>query len=275
METIILSQYGNQYHDMRANITIWEPLSQDEYSHDYHSTPILASSQVAWGRGYPHTVLSIPQTPHHTICKSNMAPWSSAQRHRRRSWQWTMGRWSCSPGRCTRQRSRGETAPQCAADSRNSTNQNSGMDAQGESPGIGNGGGRTGRETRYDVCPRSQPMFESPLPQSYYNSGANKHTCISSVKLQLYSIMKSDWSGTWLLLSIDATYHGFYCVRKLLTYTMTITALWSVSTRKPGCLSYSWTDSSNENYESWKASGPWTQPSCLYVQTHCHSYRLK
>jgi len=40
---------------------------------------------------------------------------------------------------------------------------------------------------------------------------------------------------------------------------MTITALWTVSTRKPGCLSYSWTDSSNENYASRKALGPWTQ----------------
>ena len=28
---------------------------------------------------------------------------------------------------------------------------------------------------------------------------------------------------------------------------------------------YSWTASSNENDASWKASGPWTQPSCLYM----------
>jgi len=46
---------------------------------------------------------------------------------------------------------------------------------------------------------------------------------------------------------------------------MTITAFQTVSTKKPGCLGYSWTDSSNENYESWKASRPWTQLSCLYV----------
>ena len=34
-------------------------------------------------------------------------------------------------------------------------------------------------------------------------------------RLQLYSILKSDWSGTWLLLPIDTTYRGFYCVRGL------------------------------------------------------------
>ena len=34
-------------------------------------------------------------------------------------------------------------------------------------------------------------------------------------RLQLYSSLKSDWSGTWLLLPIDATYRGFYCVRGL------------------------------------------------------------
>ena len=34
----------------------------------------------------------------------------------------------------------------------------------------------------------------------------------TNIRLQLYSILKSDWSGTWLLLPIDATYHGFYCV---------------------------------------------------------------
>ena len=34
-------------------------------------------------------------------------------------------------------------------------------------------------------------------------------------RLQLYSILKSDWSGTWRLLPIDTTYCGFYCVRGL------------------------------------------------------------
>jgi len=76
--------------------------------------------------------------------------------------------------------------------------------------------------------------------------------------MSLYSILKSDWSGTWLLLPIDITYCGFYCVCRLFAYTMTITALQSVSMWKTGCLSYSWTDSSNENYKSWKASDPWT-----------------
>ena len=28
------------YHDIGTNITIWEPLSQHDYCHDYHSTPI-------------------------------------------------------------------------------------------------------------------------------------------------------------------------------------------------------------------------------------------
>ena len=37
----------------------------------------------------------------------------------------------------------------------------------------------------------------------------------TSLRLQLYSILKSDWSGTWLLLPIDATSCGFYCVRGL------------------------------------------------------------
>jgi len=69
----------------------------------------------------------------------------------------------------------------------------------------------------------------------------------------------------WVLLPIDATYRRFYCVGRLFTYAMTITALQSISKWKTGCLSYSWTHTSNENYESWKASGPWTQLSCLYV----------
>ena len=42
-------------------------------------------------------------------------------------------------------------------------------------------------------------------------------------------------------------------------------SLWTVSMQKTGCLSYSWTDSSNENYKRWKALGRWTQPSCLYI----------
>ena len=36
-----------------------------------------------------------------------------------------------------------------------------------------------------------------------------------TIRLRLYSILKSDWSGTWLLLPIDAMYCGFYCVRGL------------------------------------------------------------
>ena len=44
---------------------------------------------------------------------------------------------------------------------------------------------------------------------------------------------------------------------------MTITALRTVSIRKPGCLSYSWKDSSNENYESWKARPRAHGHSCL------------
>ena len=39
--------------------------------------------------------------------------------------------------------------------------------------------------------------------------------CVVSFRLQLYSILKSDWSGTWFLLPIDATYRGFDCVRGL------------------------------------------------------------
>ena len=45
------------------------------------------------------------------------------------------------------------------------------------------------------------------------------HTlCVHAIlafRLQLYSILKSDWSGTWLLLPMDAMYHGFYCVHGL------------------------------------------------------------
>jgi len=37
-------------------------------------------------------------------------------------------------------------------------------------------------------------------------------SCYSKFRLQLYSILKSDWSGTWLLLPIDATYREFYYV---------------------------------------------------------------
>ena len=34
--------------------------------------------------------------------------------------------------------------------------------------------------------------------------------CQPDLRLQLYSILKYDWWGTWLLLPIDATYRGFY-----------------------------------------------------------------
>jgi len=57
------------------------------------------------------------------------------------------------------------------------------------------------------------------------------------ITLQLYSIMESDWSGMWLLLPIDVTYRGFYCVRRLFMYAMTITALWSISMWKSGYFS--------------------------------------
>jgi len=53
-------------------------------------------------------------------------------------------------------------------------------------------------------------------------------------RLQRYLILTSDWSGTWLLLPIDAMYRGFYCVHRLFMYAMTIAALRSVS--KPGSL---------------------------------------
>ena len=69
------------------------------------------------------------------------------------------------------------------------------------------------------------------------------------IRLHLYSILESELSGTWLLLLIDATYRGCYCVHRLFTYAMTITALQSISTWKTGCFSYSWMYSSNENYE--------------------------
>jgi len=61
--------------------------------------------------------------------------------------------------------------------------------------------------------------------------------------------MESDWSGMRLLLLINATYRGYYCVCRLFTYAMTITALQSISTWKTGCFSYSWMYSSNENCE--------------------------
>ena len=41
---------------------------------------------------------------------------------------------------------------------------------------------------------------------------------VHAFRLQLYSILKSDLSGMWLLLPIDTTYHGFCCVRGLFMY---------------------------------------------------------
>ena len=79
--------------------------------------------------------------------------------------------------------------------------------------------------------------------------------------------LKSDWSGTWLLLPIDTTYHGFYCVCRLFTYAMTITALQSISTWKTGCLNYTWMHSSNENYDSWKTRA--LGHSCLVSACKC------
>ena len=116
---------------------------------------------------------SIPQTPLHTTCRCSMAPWSAAQRHRRRSWRWTTDRWSCSPGRCGRWRCRGETVPQCAADSRNSTRPGTGTDAQGGSPGIENWAGWEGREViRSNLM---TVLVKSQFMNLHELTGANKH----------------------------------------------------------------------------------------------------
>jgi len=67
------------------------------------------------------------------------------------------------------------------------------------------------------------------------NLSAGNDGYFSALLDQLYSILKSDWSGMSLLLLIDVAYGGFYCVRRLFAYrlyAMTITALRFVSMRK-------------------------------------------
>ena len=55
------------------------------------------------------------------------------------------------------------------------------------------------------------------IAQSSNSRCAVDQLLLTTKKLYIsaYLILKSDWSGTWLLLPIDAMCRGFYCVRRL------------------------------------------------------------